>query len=217
MEKSRVFAVTLARAAEIVGGTRALRDVLGVRQMHLDAWLNGRSSPPAAVFLTAVDLIESAKVGNDESSQPNDRQMLKLLEAAIARTGADFGNVQLRQGNTLHIVAQQGFDAPFLQYFARVEGPDCVCGAAMVNHARFCVEDAAAHPMFADTAAGTVLGAAGVRAVESTPIIGREGDLLGVLSTHFKSPHVFGSAELAMLDEIAAAAGAALSAARSAS
>jgi GAF domain-containing protein len=216
VEKGSIYVLTLAKAAEIVGGIPALRDALGVRQMHLDAWLSGRSSPPAAVFLKAVDLIESATASDESLPGPDSSRILDLLHAAIQRSGADFGNVQMLQGSTLYIVGQQGFETPFLDYFARVEGPDCACGAAMASHARFCVEDVASHPMFVGTTAGAVLAQAGVRAVQSTPIFGREGRLLGMLSTHYKSPHAFAAAELDIVDEMAAAAGSALGVANAA-
>jgi signal transduction histidine kinase/CheY-like chemotaxis protein len=42
--------------------------------------------------------------------------------------------------------------------------------------------------------------AAGYRAVQSTPLIGREGAPLGMLSTHFRSPHRPGEQDLRRLD-----------------
>ena len=43
-----------------------------------------------------------------------------------------------------------------------------------------------------------------VRAVQSSPIISREGNFLGVLSTYFRKPHRFSGSELEMLDRRAA-------------
>jgi GAF domain-containing protein len=45
--------------------------------------------------------------------------------------------------------------------------------------------------------------AAGIRAVLSTPLIGRSGNLLGIISTHFKAPHRPTEVTLRQLDLLA--------------
>ena len=39
----------------------------------------------------------------------------EILDAALAITDADMGNIQLLDGDTLKIVAHRGFEAPFAQ------------------------------------------------------------------------------------------------------
>ena len=50
---------TLLRAFEILGSRRALARQLRVPLADLDAWLKGDETPPTAVFLGAVDVVES--------------------------------------------------------------------------------------------------------------------------------------------------------------
>jgi len=52
-----VYARTLARAAVISGGTRALAKRLNVAPEQLDAWIAGIDEAPSAVFLLSVDLL----------------------------------------------------------------------------------------------------------------------------------------------------------------
>ena len=52
-----VYARTLVRAAEIVGGELELALRLKVTPSHLHLWLRGLSDPPRDVFLRAVDLV----------------------------------------------------------------------------------------------------------------------------------------------------------------
>lgn len=126
------------------------------------------------------------------------------LDAAMRATGADRGNLQLLCTDGLRIVAQRGFEQPFLDFFARVhEGEGCSCGAALKARGRMLVAEVASDPLFAGTPAGEVLAAAGVRAVQSTPLIGAGGDLLGMLSTHYARPWRPGEHELDVLDHIA--------------
>ena len=52
-----VWARTLRRAAELVGGELALATKLNVKPSDLTAWLGGESKPPAEIFLKAADII----------------------------------------------------------------------------------------------------------------------------------------------------------------
>jgi hypothetical protein len=45
-----------------------------------------------------------------------------ILDAAIEITGAQTGNIQLLEGDSLRITVQRGFDRPFLEFFASVDG-----------------------------------------------------------------------------------------------
>src|SRR5260221_662034 len=61
----------------------------------------------------------------------------------------------------------------------------------------------ATHPIFAGSEAGKVLAAAGVRAVQSTPLVSVTGNVLGMLSTHYDQPFQPDEAELEAIDLIA--------------
>jgi DNA-binding transcriptional regulator YdaS (Cro superfamily) len=52
-----LYARTLKRAAEIVGGTEQLAVHLNVVPSHLALWISGAAPTPPDVFLKAVDLI----------------------------------------------------------------------------------------------------------------------------------------------------------------
>ena len=51
--------------------------------------------------------------------------------------------------DTLKIVAQRGFEAPFLAFFNTVHDGLAACGTAMQRGERVIVEDVAASPLFA--------------------------------------------------------------------
>jgi len=53
---------TLAKAAEISGGTQALRRRLHVSAALLTLWLSGAQPLPTDVFLKAVDIVEEKAV-----------------------------------------------------------------------------------------------------------------------------------------------------------
>lgn len=127
----------------------------------------------------------------------------EILDAAIRVSGADMGNIQLVKGGALKIVAQRGFEAPFLDYFNAVHEGQAACGNAMQNRERVIVADVEESPIFAGTPALDVLRTAKVRAVQSTPLVSRSGQVLGMFSTHYHAPHRPGERELRMLDLLA--------------
>jgi DNA-binding transcriptional regulator YdaS (Cro superfamily) len=53
--------MTLARAAQLVGGRAKLADLLCVSQSTLGRWMSGRSQMPIGVFLSLVELTRKAE------------------------------------------------------------------------------------------------------------------------------------------------------------
>lgn len=127
-----------------------------------------------------------------------------VLQRAVEVDDAGFGNVQrLAPGRAnLEIVAQHGFSSPFLDFFKFVSVlDDSACGRAYRLKARVVVQDVLTDPHFAPFA--DVAIEAGFRAVQSTPIVGLHGDVLGVLSTHFRQPHRLTREAIGKLDACA--------------
>ena len=62
-----VYARTLARAAEIVGGATELAFRLKVTPSHLSLWLGGFEPCPAKVFLQAVDVVLEREISTQRA------------------------------------------------------------------------------------------------------------------------------------------------------
>jgi PAS domain S-box-containing protein len=124
----------------------------------------------------------------------------EVLEASMALLNADFGNVQLYdpKSHALKIVAQRGFEQDFLDYFDNVQEGTGSCGAALERRERIIVEDVLTDPVFAPHL--PIVNAAGYRAVQSTPLTGRGGEMLGMISTHFRQPHRPSERDLRFVD-----------------
>ncbi len=129
-----------------------------------------------------------------------------VVDVATAITGAPRGSLQLvgpRSGK-LAIAAQKGFAKPFLDFFAKVkEDAPVTAAAAMRMRKRVVVENVQHSEIFFDAASMEVLAEAGVRAVQSTPLIGVDGNVFGVISTHFAEPHNPEDRELRFIDLLA--------------
>ncbi|HET8666927.1 MAG TPA: PAS domain S-box protein [Terriglobales bacterium] len=113
----------------------------------------------------------------------------KVLDATISLQNADFGNIQLYDPvtQTLEIAGQRGFKQEFLEYFKSVRHTGATCGRAMQLRERVIVEDVETDPEYAPHR--HIAASAGFRAVQSTPLFSRGGELLGMLSTHFRKSH----------------------------
>jgi GAF domain-containing protein len=111
-----------------------------------------------------------------------------ILDDSIALLGAEYGNVQLPIGEELAIAAQRGLSAEFLKAFWRVRRDDAsACGRALrlgVPVVIMDVEEDADFAVFRQDAKS-----AGFRAVQSTPMVTGNGNLLGIVSTHFANVH----------------------------
>ncbi|WP_284351433.1 PAS domain S-box protein [Roseisolibacter agri] len=112
----------------------------------------------------------------------------EIIDAAITITGAERGLIQLldADGAGLTMVASRGFDAGFRERFRHLRGVRAASTEAARTGERVVVEDVAESPLYTGTLARDVKLVAGVRAVQSTPLIARSGRLVGVLSTHYR-------------------------------
>lgn len=217
--------IALKRAAEVLGGSRALCDQLCVHRSELDTWLAGTEVPPTRVFLTALDIgqqrlrrlhreseelratsrlvVEDSKRAREHAFVVSTGVLRDALDFAMRGTGAEMGNLQLRCADGLRIVVQHGFQPPFLEFFACVSDSGSACGAALRLGRRIVVADVARDPLFVDTPAAPVLARAGVRAVQSSPLLGASGEVVGVLSTHYASPRRLTPRDEVILDAVA--------------
>jgi PAS domain S-box-containing protein len=129
----------------------------------------------------------------------------KIVDAAIAISGADFGNIQLLDAGSadLRIVAQRGFPDWWLAFWNSVSEGHGVCGTALERRERVIVEDVERSPIFVGTPALEVQLRAGVRAVQSTPLVSRSGKPLGMFSTHWRKPGRPDERSLRLLDLLA--------------
>jgi PAS domain S-box-containing protein len=151
--------------------------------------------------MTRLQELSTRLVPDDDSTS----LLRDIVDAAIAITAADMGNIQLldRGSGTLKIVASRGFESPFLEFFNAVDEGQAACGAAMRSSERVVIADVTTSPVFVGTPALNVLLSAGVRAVQSTPLVRRSGQIVGMLSTHCRSVYRPADRDLRIVDLLA--------------
>ena len=129
----------------------------------------------------------------------------EILDAAIAISGADFGSIQLLdpKSSDLRIMGQRGFPEWWVDFWDTTSKGKGACGTALERRERLIVEDVEKSLIFVGTPALEIQLRAGVRAVQSTPLLSRSGMALGMFSTHYKRPQKPDERTLRLLDLLA--------------
>ena len=139
------------------------------------------------------------RLGGVSEQQP---AMQAILDAAVESQGAQMGLIWLHEPQTGGLIARasRGFSAESLLAFDRIRpgSRGGSAGKAFARRSRWVIEDVEGDADFAPFLEGS--RAAGFRAIHSTPIVTRSGELLGVLSVHFREPHVPGRGDMQVGD-----------------
>lgn len=146
-----------------------------------------------------LQVISSQMIGHDDIRTLCNQ----IVEAAIRLTRADFGSLQWLKPDhdELELLAWKGFHPDSAAYWTRVavDGASS-CALSLREGARVTIEDTA---LFAASEDLKHYDLSGIRAVQSTPLISRTGACVGMLSTHWRTPHRPLDRELDMIDVLA--------------
>jgi PAS domain-containing protein len=130
----------------------------------------------------------------------------KIVDAAVAIMHSDSASMQiLDEGeDALRMLAWTGFDPAFAKIFA-LNGPDTKtsCSAARGAGHRVIVPDVETCDFIVGMPALADHRKTGIRAVQSTPLFSRGGRLLGMISTHWRTPHTPAESDLRQFDILA--------------
>lgn len=113
----------------------------------------------------------------------------KILSAAADISGTDKGNIQLFDPakGTLRIIVHQGLGNRLVDHF-REDGWDASCGEAAKQVQRLVVHDVEKLEGLQGTLGLEIVLEDGIRSIQCTPLISRDGRLLGMLNNHYRWP-----------------------------
>lgn len=132
----------------------------------------------------------------------------RSIDEAMRLDGAQLGTLQIydERSEALIILAQRNFRAEFLRPFTLIKpGEGSLSGRCFVEGRTIVVEDVNGDPSFKGRRELAREG--GFKAVQSSPIIGRSGNVIGVLSTHFADPHCFSHEDISRIERFAKSVG----------
>jgi GAF domain-containing protein len=159
--------------------------------------IHGESGAVDGLYVAAVESVERA-----------DPAVLyeRMLDAAISLTGSDYASLQLfdAEREELCLIAHRGFAADAAAFWDRVGMESGTsCGKALERQQRVIVTDVEEAPFIRGTIDHRVYRDAGIRAMQTTPLVSRDRRLIGMMSTYWRRAHQPQAIELERFDLLA--------------
>jgi len=130
----------------------------------------------------------------------------QIVSAAGELMASDAASVQMLAADhaSLTLLAWRNFHPDSAAFWQRVSvRPDSTCGKALRDGERVVVADTEACDVMAGTQDQQEYRRSGIRAVQSTPLRSRSGQPLGMLSTHWRTPHTPTQEDFRLFDVLA--------------
>jgi DNA-binding NarL/FixJ family response regulator len=201
--KTRILFVSENRNAEIINAAIASGAVGYIVKSNA-----AKELPPA---LQTIRCCIAQNTGN----LPGAGQKLfyeEIVDFALSLMRSDYASMQMlfpERGTEgkLRLLAFRGFDPQAARVWEWVRADSkCVCGIALRNLRRVVAPDIATFDLLPDSEAQRVYLQTGIRACQTTPLISRSGDLVGMISTHWRTPHQPSDDDFRLFDILARSA-----------
>lgn len=133
----------------------------------------------------------------------------QMLDTAVSIMHADCASLQMLREyadkpencGVLRLLACRGLHEESARFWDSVAvGTGSTCSAALRSFKRCIVPDIEQSEIPAGTLDLDEYRRSGIQAVQSTPLISRSGELIGMISTHWRRPYEPGASELHMFD-----------------
>jgi PAS domain S-box-containing protein len=166
--------------------------------------ISDRKRAEAALAAELEDAIRLQEVSSRLSRDGGTDDLYeRLVDAAIALMRADTGSMQRLDADQqqLRLLAWRGFAPESAAHWSVVSAASgSSCGAALERGERVIVPDVETCDFMAGTDDLAEYRRSGLRASQTTPLIARDGRLVGMLSTHWRTPHEPAERELRLFD-----------------
>lgn len=145
----------------------------------------------------------------------------KTIDVAVSLMRSDYASLQMLypergSGGELRLLAFRGFDPRAAKFWEWVRADSqSTCGIALRDAQRVVASDIAACDFMADSEDQHVYLQTGIQACQTTPLISRAGNLVGMISTHWRSCHEPSENDLRRFDILARQAADMIEASRS--
>lgn len=130
----------------------------------------------------------------------------KIMDAAVTIMGSDYASMQLLDVRTSELVllAFRGFNPQAAQFWQRVPAESgSTCAAALRTGKRVIASDVENCDFMAGTEDLETYIQTGIHAVQSTPLLSRSGQILGMISTHWSRVYMPTERDLRVFDVLA--------------
>ncbi len=132
-----------------------------------------------------------------------------IVDAAVRIMRSDFGSMQILDpdrgdGGELHLQAYRGFTPEVAAFWEWVPAHSASsCAVALRSGKRVIIPDVDRCAFMAGTRDQAAYLQVGISASQSTPLVSRSGTMMGMISTHWRTPHEPLERELQLMDILA--------------
>ena len=189
-------------AGRVVGCSKIARDITMAKQA--EAALR-QSEQRLAREVAGARTLQSISTRLISESTPESLYG-QILGAAMELMASDAASVQMLTADqtSLRLLAWRNLHPDSAAFWQRVEvGAGSTCSKALSDNERVVVVDIEACEFMAGTQDRQEYRRSGIRAVQSTPLRSRTGRPLGILSTHWRSPHTLTEDDFRFFDVLA--------------
>jgi PAS domain S-box-containing protein len=175
-------------AGRIVGCAKIARDITKAKQAEMAL---RQSEQRLAREVAGAKTLQSISTRLISESTPESLYE-QILGAAMELMASDAASVQMLAADhtSLRLIAWRNFHPDSVALWQRVAaGAGSACSKALGDNERVVVADVEASEFMTGTEDQHEYRRSGIRAVQSTPLRSRSGRLLGMLSTHWRTPH----------------------------
>jgi DNA-binding NarL/FixJ family response regulator len=119
----------------------------------------------------------------------------EIVDAAVDLMRSDYASMQMLfpergTGGELQLLSFRGFNPQAARFWEWVRADSkSTCGFALRGNRRVVAPDIPTCDFMADSEDQKVYLETGIRACQTTPLITRSGNVVGMLSTHWRTPH----------------------------
>ena len=189
-------------AGRIIGCSKIARDITKAKRAAVDL---RRSEQRLTREVAGAKTLQSISTRLISESTPGTLYD-QVLGAAMELMASDAACLQMLAADdtSLRLLAWTNFHPDCAPFWTRVAaGAGSTCSKALSDNQRVVVTDIEACEFMAGTQEQLEYRRAGVSGVQSTPLRSRTGRLLGMLSTHWRTPHTPTEDEFRFFDVLA--------------
>jgi PAS domain S-box-containing protein len=175
-------------AGRIFGCSKIARDITKAKQAAAALWRSEQRLKREVMQAKTLQSISTRLISESTPATLYDH----ILGAATELMASDAACLQLfaADDTSLRLLAYKNFPPDCAPFWGQVAvGAGSTCSKALSDNQRVVVADIEACDFMAGTREQLEYRRAGVRGVQSTPLRSRTGRLLGMLSTHWRTPH----------------------------